>query len=156
GEAPVARPEVARVAWAIPAEIADEAEEEEVRHRGARRAALDDGGDDAVGRVRPAAVEPPAPHRRVGRRRVGRRQGRALEDPEVVSHLADDANLVAVLEVLADAGEVDDDLDAVALELGARTDAGEHQELRAVEDAAAEDDLAPGPDDAPLARVVAR
>ncbi len=49
-----------------------------------------------------------------------------------------------VLEPLADAGEVGDDVDAVLAQVGGRADAGEHQQVRAVHRAAAEQHLAGG------------
>ena len=48
-----------------------------------------------------------------------------------------------VLEIRADAGQVVDDCDAVLLQLPGRADAGEHQKLRRVDRAAAQDDFAP-------------
>ena len=46
-----------------------------------------------------------------------------------------------VLQVLADAGQVDDDVDAVLAKMRRRADAGEHQELRRDVGAGGEDDL---------------
>ena len=60
---------------------------------------------------------------------------------EVAPHLVNNADLVPVLQVPADAGEVDFDLDAEFLEVLCRTDAGQHQQLRRVESAAGKDDL---------------
>ena len=49
-----------------------------------------------------------------------------------------------VLQPLADAGEVGDHVDAVLAQVGGRPDAGEHQQVRAVHRAAAEQHLARG------------
>ena len=84
--------------------------------------------------------------RRVGLRGIRRGDARILEDAEVAAHLADDADLVAVLEVGADPGPLDANGDAVALELLMRPDARQHEELRAVEGAGGEDHLALGVD----------
>src|SRR5262249_22019935 len=54
----------------------------------------------------------------------------------------DHANFVAVLKVLADAGQVLHDRNTEPIQLVARADAGQFQELWAVECAAADDDLA--------------
>jgi len=59
-----------------------------------------------------------------------------------VRHLAHDADLVAILEVLADAREVGDHRDAELRELGRGPDPRELEELGRVEGAAREDDLA--------------
>ena len=47
-----------------------------------------------------------------------------------------------VLEVRADLGGIDQDVDAVLGEVGGRTDAAQHQQLRGVDGAAGEDHLA--------------
>ena len=55
----------------------------------------------------------------------------------VLFHAIDDTDLVTVLEIFADASEVDASWDAMAHQFLARTDAGKHQQLRRVERAAA-------------------
>jgi hypothetical protein len=52
-----------------------------------------------------------------------------------------DIDLEVVLQVLADAGQVLDDLDPERAELGRRPDAGELEQLRRVDRPAAEHDL---------------
>ena len=77
--------------------------------------------------------------------RIGGVELRALKNvPLIEVHAVDDADFVAVLQVLADSGKIDLDLDAVPFQFCAWADAGEHQELRRVEGASREDDLARG------------
>jgi hypothetical protein len=68
-------------------------------------------------------------------------EGAALEHGEVGGSLACDTNLVAVLEVGAYTGKVDDDGDVEALELGLGADSTELEELRSVEGACGDDDF---------------
>ncbi len=65
-------------------------------------------------------------------------------------------HLVAVLQVHADAGQIDASGDAVRAQVRGRTDPRQHQQLRRVEGSAAQDDLAPRVHLARLARVRAR
>ena len=55
----------------------------------------------------------------------------------------DHADLVAVLQVAADPRQIHPDRDAVGAQLRGGADAGQHQQLRRIESAAGEDDLAP-------------
>jgi hypothetical protein len=52
------------------------------------------------------------------------------------------ADVEVVLQVAADIGGIVDDIDAEAAQFIRRTDAGQHQRLRRIDRAAAEDDLA--------------
>ncbi len=92
----------------------------------------------------PFDVYGPLPLRQSLRHGIVRRggEGAAQQQAEVLHHVEHDADLVAVLKVLADAGQVDADRDAVLLELGARTDAAQLEQLRRVEGAGRQDDLA--------------
>ena len=74
----------------------------------------------------------------------------------VEGHPADHADLVAVLEVPAHAGQVHADLDPVALQPLARPDARQHEELGRVEGAAGQDHLRRRADLSALARGRAR
>ena len=62
-----------------------------------------------------------------------------------------DVDLEVVLQVLADARQVGDDLDPERAQLGRRADARELEQLRRVDRAAAQDDLAAARDLAPAA-----
>ena len=64
------------------------------------------------------------------------------EQREIACELGDDADFVAVLQILADAGQIGHDRDAEAFQLGARSDAGKLQQLRTVERAARQNDFA--------------
>src|SRR5690606_2164947 len=55
------------------------------------------------------------------------------------------AYVQVVLQVGAHAGTIEQDVDAVPAQFGLRADARQHQQLRRVDRAAAEDHLAPGP-----------
>src|SRR5204863_7713471 len=74
---------------------------------------------------------------------LGGPEAHALDEREIAAHSRDDAYLVTVLQVLADAGQLHADADAVSLELAARTDAGKLQQLRRVERAGTQDHFAP-------------
>ena len=56
--------------------------------------------------------------------------------------MAQGADVEVVLQVGADAGQVGDDVDAEPAQLVAAADAGEHQQLRRIDRAAADDHLA--------------
>ena len=86
----------------------------------------------------PARARVPAPPQRVV---AG--EARALEHLPGPAHAVRDRDLVAVLQVAADAGQVDAHGDAVRAQLRGRADARQHQQLRRVEGAAAQDHLAP-------------
>ncbi len=57
---------------------------------------------------------------------------------------ADDGHLLVIAEVLANAGQILDDGNVELLQVVGRTDTAEHQDLRGVECAAGDDDLASG------------
>ena len=128
--------EVARVAGVVALEARGKPEHEEVGPG-------HDRDDGAVARVRALPV-PPLGEAPVARLAVhGRGEAAPVEQGEpVVAKLAHDAHLVAVLEVRADAGQVDTNRDPVRLELLARADPRELQELRRRERAAGQDHLA--------------
>ena len=112
-------------------------------HHG-REVELDVGRVDALARAPEAA----------GLGDVGRQRAAALglQERDVLLRLGrlerrrvvgeeDDPGVEVVLEVAADLGLVDQHVDPVAAELVARADAGEHQQLRRLVGAGAEDDL---------------
>ena len=120
------------------------------RHVGRR--SLEEREDRAVGRVhaRPAA----GPLREL---RIAGVEGRALVHvPRLHVHPVDDADLVAILEVRADARQRHARLDAVAAQHVGGADARQHEELRRIEGAARENDLARRVQRAPLAGLAAR
>src|SRR5205823_6846616 len=57
----------------------------------------------------------------------------------------DDADLQVILQIIADAGGIQHDIDAVAFEQVGRPDAGELQQLRRIVGAARHQDFAAGP-----------
>ncbi len=128
--------EVGRVAGVVALEPGGQPEHEEVGPG-------HDRDDGAVARVG-ALAAPPLAEAAVARPvALGRREAAPVEQGEpVAAELAHDAHLVAVLEVRADAGQVEPDRDPVRLELLARADPGELQELRRREGAAGQDHLA--------------
>jgi len=67
------------------------------------------------------------------------------QEAELLAHLGHDRDLVAVLQVGADAGSVERHRDAVTLELGAWANARQLQQLGTIEGASRENDLAPRP-----------
>lgn len=75
-------------------------------------------------------------------------EGAAFEDGKVALLFDVDGDLVAVLHVGADAGEVFDDGDVELAELGGGSDAGQLEDLRRVEGAAGNDDFFGGVDGA--------
>lgn len=68
-------------------------------------------------------------------------EGAAVKAGEVLAGVALDSDLVVVLEVSADTGEVGDDVDAEFSEFICGTDTAEFQQLRRVVDAAGDDDF---------------
>src|SRR5947207_978688 len=70
-------------------------------------------------------------------------EGDAFEDvPAVEIHAVDDADLVAVLQILADPGQLHLHWNAERLQYVAAPNPRQHEELRRIERAAAEHDLA--------------
>lgn len=133
-------------------EVGGRAVDDEVRVGAAgRRGPYDDadglaaGGVDALGggvEAGEVAVEAG-----VGDARVAVEEGAAVDEGEVGGGLADDGHLDVVAQVVAD-GEVGEDGNVEGGELGGGADAAELEELRRVEGARGEDDLARGIDDA--------
>ena len=114
-----------RVAGEIAREFSDQREDEQVGQRAFFQRALDEREGRAIG-----GVDALAPARPLLALRIVAREGGVLQDGPVLPQLVGDADLVAVLQILADAGQIDAHLDAVAVELLFRTDARQHQQLR--------------------------
>lgn len=124
--------------------------------RAGGRGAHDHCGGEAVGRVGPSAWEQGegeetgavrGPLRVAGVVGLGV-EGAAVEQAEGPGVVDGDGDLVAVLQVLADAREGLDEWDGVLGELAGRADAAEFEQLRGVESAAAEDDFVASADGA--------
>ena len=128
------------VAREIAPELAEQREHEQVRHRPRHLRAVDDRDRRAIGGV--DAFAPPVIPVLV--LRVAGGESRAFQHGPRLLQPADDADLVAILQILADALQIDPRLDAERFHFLLRPDAGQHQKLRRVEGAAREDDFARG------------
>jgi hypothetical protein len=106
-------------------EVYGPAEEEEVFVAVADSRFLEDADGEAVRGVGAAVAGLPLDEGGV----AGETEGAFRKDGEGGGGLGDDGDLVVVLEVCADAGEVDEEWDVVFLELGGGADAGELEEL---------------------------
>ena len=91
----------------------------------------------AVRRIHATAIGLPAPPQW-----IVSFEPRAIQHPPRRRHAVRDRDFVAVLQIAADAWQVDTHGDAVLAQFGGRTDAGQQQQLRRVERAAAQDDFA--------------
>src|SRR5262249_19082604 len=133
------------IAGAIAGEMAGDRAQEQIRVVRADMRTLDDRGDRAVGGVEAVAVLP------LGELGIAAAQLRVAQQLERLLHAMHDADLVAVLEVLADAWQrdLDIDLDVLSAQLVRRADARQHQELRRVEGAARQDHFVARLDRAP-------
>src|ERR1043165_6911390 len=143
-----------RVAGEVAFEQAEKRKDEEVGEGTLGQRLLDHCDHRAVRRVDAGPLRLPLGVLRIAGRELGALQHR----PFLELHPVDDGDFVAVLQVRADARQVDEalDIDVLMLEVLPRPDAGEHEELRRIERAAGEDDLARDPDVALLARAGAR
>ena len=128
------------VAGEVAAEQAEERKAEEVGERALglrfqdRRQYRPVAGIEALAPVRPFLI---------GAIAVG--EGEPFQDfPMVEAHAIDHADLIAVLQVLAHSGQFDPHRNAEWLQHHARANTRQHQELRRVEGAAAQDHLARG------------
>ncbi len=135
-----------RVVEEVALERAWQAEDEEVRVRQILARATDKGEDGTVGGVEASAVCLPLLQARIRRvAPLGWLETASLQDREIGLHFTDDADLVPVLETLADALARDQAGDALVRQVLLRPDAGEHQQLGRVEGATGQDDLPASP-----------
>lgn len=153
---PVPRVEegILRVAGEVSAEVGWGAGDDEIRVATLGDGGLlDDGDRDTVGGVhalgrRSSTLLPLGEARVIGC--AGK--GATLDEVKVRGGLADDGVFVTVLHVGADTGQVDDNGDLEGLELGARANTAELEELGGVVGASRDDDLAGGGDAAVAGR----
>src|SRR6266851_791827 len=126
-----------RIAGKITAKHAQQGETEQIGERSLRRGSLDYRQTRAVGHIYSCASACPLLIHWIASIVFG-----ALEHSPVIEvHPVDDANFVAILQVLPDAGELRSHLDPITLQHVARPDPGKHQELRSVEHAARKNHL---------------
>ena len=105
----------------------------------ARPRADEAAGFEMVGRTEPGFERDPAHADQPHLQQAGRRMERDRPGAGVL-----EIEFQMVLQVCADAGQIVDDPDAVFLQMPGRADAGEHEKLRRVDRAAAQDDFAAG------------
>src|SRR5439155_7724855 len=129
--------ELARVVRFVSAKLAEKGEAEQIGHRTRRKRAADDREQRTVARVDAASFRGP-----LATLRVVTIECRAVQQFPTGFHLIDQADFVAILQVRADAVQRMDRLDTVPFEFLLRTDSAQHQELRRIEGAGGENDLA--------------
>src|SRR5262249_38636361 len=134
----------------VAGEITGNSEQVKVRIGLAMTRSLDDRDDRAVGGVEPMAVAPFAVFGIVFKGGIIGLERSIPKDFELGSHLVNHADFIAVLEVLADAGQRNGDLNVVSPELTWRADAGQHEQLWRIEGAAGENHLPLGADGSSL------
>src|SRR5271165_6697460 len=121
----------------ITLETAKEGNTEKIGQRALGRRPLEHGQYRSVGDVRP--IPAGFPLMELG---IAGVELRALKNvPLVEVHAVDDADFIAVLQVLAHAGKIDLDFDSVTFQFCSRPNSGEHQELRCIESSSCEYDF---------------
>lgn len=123
-------------------EVDRQREDEQVRIADRNAGLRNDGGQRAAGSIRAVPAILPLGEQVVPfLPRAGNIKRRLLEDGIVATHLAQHADLVAVVQVAAHAEQIRAHGETQTVEFGARADARQHEQLRGVEGAAAQDDL---------------